>query len=205
MVSDKYEICRGRYLWSPKHLMRRMCSIVNWREINNCRLSAEEITIRLPVPPLTNGNNYEKTFALKIFGSYRHTHFNTTSDKIDKMTNTIIKPHECGFWGSRNTRVVFFCSLINLTSVVLYLSHATKTTEKQLLITEFHTPSSPWRRDDVTPTSRRAVQQYAWHHWESRRHWCNREIRITRMLYLIFLYHARIPRLDRRTPRGKFF
>jgi hypothetical protein len=31
--------------------------------------------------------------------------------------------------------------------VVLYLSYATETTEK-LLILEFHTP---WRRDDVTP------------------------------------------------------
>jgi hypothetical protein len=39
--------------------------------------------------------------------------------------------------------------------IVLYLSHAKKTTEKQLLIPEFHTPSSPWRRDDVTPTELR--------------------------------------------------
>jgi hypothetical protein len=34
----------------------------------NRRLSAEqihEITIRLPVPPMTNGNNTEKIFALK--------------------------------------------------------------------------------------------------------------------------------------------
>jgi hypothetical protein len=30
-----------------------------------------------------------------------------------------------------------------------YLSYVTKTTEKQLLIPEFHTPSSPWCRDDV--------------------------------------------------------
>jgi hypothetical protein len=30
-----------------------------------------------------------------------------------------------------------------------------KTTEKQLLILEFHTPSSPWRRDDVTSTEPR--------------------------------------------------
>jgi hypothetical protein len=51
--------------------------------------------------------------------------------------------------------------------VVLYLSYATKTTEKQLLILEFHMPRSPWRRDDVTPTSRRPVQQYAWRHWDS--------------------------------------
>jgi hypothetical protein len=34
------------------------------------RLLAEEITIRLPAPPMTNGNNYEKTFALKLFGSH---------------------------------------------------------------------------------------------------------------------------------------
>jgi hypothetical protein len=30
---------------------------------------AEQITIRLPAPPMTNGNDYEKTFALKLFGS----------------------------------------------------------------------------------------------------------------------------------------
>jgi hypothetical protein len=41
--------------------------------------------------------------------------------------------------------LVCFCSLRNHTSVVLYLTYATKTTEKQLLIAEFHTPSSPWR------------------------------------------------------------
>jgi hypothetical protein len=34
------------------------------------RLLAEEITIRLPAPPITNGNNYEKTFAFKLFGSH---------------------------------------------------------------------------------------------------------------------------------------
>jgi hypothetical protein len=44
---------------------------------------------------------------------------------------------------------VCFCSLRNHTSVVLYLSHATKSTEKQLLIPEFHTPSSPWRTYEV--------------------------------------------------------
>jgi hypothetical protein len=94
----------------------------------------------------------------------------------------MIKPHECGFWGRRNTRVMVFfgpgkpppqgfpgqrpsrlcfCCLRNHTSVVLYLSHATKTTEK-LLIPEFHTPSSPWRYADGATTSRRPVQQYAW-------------------------------------------
>jgi hypothetical protein len=31
---------------------------------------AEQITIRIPAPPMTDGNNYEKTFALKLFGSY---------------------------------------------------------------------------------------------------------------------------------------
>jgi hypothetical protein len=30
------------------------------------RLSAEEITIRLQAPPIINGNNYDKTFALKL-------------------------------------------------------------------------------------------------------------------------------------------
>jgi hypothetical protein len=34
------------------------------------RRLAEQITIRLPAPPMTNGNNYEKTFALKLFGSH---------------------------------------------------------------------------------------------------------------------------------------
>jgi hypothetical protein len=37
------------------------------------RLFAEqihEITIRLPAPPMTNRNNYEKTFALKLFASH---------------------------------------------------------------------------------------------------------------------------------------
>jgi hypothetical protein len=60
-----------------------------------------------------------------------------------------IKPHECGFWGSRNTRVmrsrgfpgqrpsrVCFCSLGN-------------------------------RYADVATTSRWPVQQYAWCHWDS--------------------------------------
>jgi hypothetical protein len=61
--------------------------------------------------------------------------------------NTIIKPRVC------------FCSLRNHTRVVLYLSYATKTTEKLLLILEFHTPSSPWHYADVATTSRRPVQQ----------------------------------------------
>jgi hypothetical protein len=47
------------------------------------RLSAEQITTRLPAPPITNEYNYEKTFALKLFAS--HYHFNT-SDQI-YMTN----------------------------------------------------------------------------------------------------------------------
>jgi hypothetical protein len=34
------------------------------------RLSAEQITIRQPAPPMTNGNNNEKTFALKLFASH---------------------------------------------------------------------------------------------------------------------------------------
>jgi hypothetical protein len=71
-----------------------------------------------------------------------------------------------GFPGQRPSRVCF-CSLRNHTSVVLYLSHTTKTTEKQLLIPEFHTPSSPWRYADGATTSRRPVQQYAWCHWGS--------------------------------------
>jgi hypothetical protein len=136
-----------------------------------------------------------------------------------KYWDPIIKPHSCGFWRSRNTRVmvfgsgntppphrrsrgfpgqrpsrVCFCSLRNHTSVVL--------------IPEFHTPTSPWRRDDVTPTE-------PWHHVDPSNNThdviedpddtdATEEIRITRMLYLIFLYHAWIPRLDRWTPRVKF-
>jgi hypothetical protein len=37
------------------------------------RLSAEQITMRLPAPPIThdtNENNYEKLFALKLFASH---------------------------------------------------------------------------------------------------------------------------------------
>jgi hypothetical protein len=81
----------------------------------------------------------------------------------------------------------------------LYLSYATKTMEKQLLILEFHTPSSPWRCNDITPTSRRPDQQYAWRHWDSAMTLDTTEkICIPHMLYLILLYHPRIPRLDRR-------
>jgi hypothetical protein len=94
--------------------------------------------------------------------------------------------------GQRPSRVCF-CSLRNHTSVVLYLSHATKTTEKQLLILEFHMPSSPWRRDDVTPTEPRhdinlsnnthdVVEIPRWH-------WCNRGNPYTTCCILIFLYH----------------
>jgi hypothetical protein len=54
------------------------------------RLSAEqihEITIRLPAPPMTNENNYEK-FCIHIICQLHHSHyhFNTTSHKI-YMTN----------------------------------------------------------------------------------------------------------------------
>jgi hypothetical protein len=46
------------------------------------RLLAEEITIRLLAPPMTNGNNYEKTCALKLFSVtphiHVHYHFNKT-------------------------------------------------------------------------------------------------------------------------------
>jgi hypothetical protein len=58
---------------------------------------------------------------------------------------------------------------------------------------------------DVATTSRRPVQQYAWRHWDSAMTLTQQEIRIPHMLYLIFLYPPRIPRLDRRTPQVKFF
>jgi hypothetical protein len=104
-----------------------------------------------------------------------------------------------GLWPRKPSRVCF-CSLRNHTSVVLYLSHATITTEKQLLIPEFHAPSSPWRRDDVTPTELR-------HHVDLSNNThgviedaddtdATKEIHITRMLYLIFFttpgYHFSI-------------
>jgi hypothetical protein len=47
------------------------------------------------------------------------------------------------------------------------------------------------RSYDITST----VQQNAWHHWDSA---------LTHMLYLIFLCHPRIPRLDRWTSWVKF-
>jgi hypothetical protein len=78
-------------------------------------------------------------------------------------------PQDCrsrGFPGQRPSRVCF-CSLRNHTSLVLYLSYATKTTEKQLLILQFHIQSSPWCYADVATTLRRPVQQYARHHWDS--------------------------------------
>jgi hypothetical protein len=31
---------------------------------------AEPITVRLPAPPMTNGNNYKKSFVLTLFGSH---------------------------------------------------------------------------------------------------------------------------------------
>jgi hypothetical protein len=34
------------------------------------RLSAQQITIRLPAPSMTSENHYEKTFALKLFASH---------------------------------------------------------------------------------------------------------------------------------------
>jgi hypothetical protein len=60
---------------------------------------------------------------------------------------------------------VCFCSLRNHMSVVLYLSYAAKTTEKQLLIP--HAKLSRWRHANMATTSRRPVQQYAWRHWDS--------------------------------------
>jgi hypothetical protein len=85
--------------------------------------------------------------------------------------------------------------------VVLYLFYATKTTGK-LLILEFHTPSSPWRSYDITSTCPTICMTSL--------RFCDdidatEEIRIPHMLYRIFLYHLRIPRLERRTPRVKFF
>jgi hypothetical protein len=51
-----------------------------------------------------------------------------------------------GYWGALRT--------------IIYLSHATKTTEKQLLILEFHTPSSPWRRHFRPPPPQVGCSKY---------------------------------------------
>jgi hypothetical protein len=79
----------------------------------------------------------------------------------------IIKPHEYKIAGREGFQAKdhheCFCSLRNHTSVVLYLSYATKTTENNLIL-EFHMPSSQWRYTDGATTSRRPVQQYAWRH-----------------------------------------
>jgi hypothetical protein len=118
-----------------------------------------------------------------------------------------------GLWpGNPGQRpsLVCFCSLRNHTRVVLYLSYTTKTTEKLLLIPEFHTPSSPWRHDDVTLTE-------PWHHFDLSnnahhwgRHWGSLTtltqqrksvLHICCIWYIIFLYHAR---LNRQTPWVKF-
>jgi hypothetical protein len=111
-----------------------------------------------------------------------------------------------GFPGQRPSGVCF-CSLRNHTSVVLYLS--TKTTEKQLLILEFHTPSSPWRRHDVTPTEPRCHVDLSNNTHDvieiPRWHWRNRgnPYSTTYVVSDIFIPPRR-PRLDRQTPRVKY-
>jgi hypothetical protein len=139
------------------------------------------------------------------------------------IINIIIKPHLYGFCGSRNTRVIVFGQEITETagrggfqakdhhkciSAPSEITYATKTTKKQLLILEFLTPRSPWRyadvANDITPTCPTIRMTSLRIHNDTD---ATEEIHITRthMLYLIFLYHTRIPRLDRRTPRVKFF
>jgi hypothetical protein len=79
------------------------------------------------------------------------------------------KLHVEGFPGQRPSRVCF-CSLRNHTSVVLYLSYATKTTETTFNSGIPHAKfamMSWWRYADGATTSRRPVQQYAWRHWGS--------------------------------------
>jgi hypothetical protein len=51
------------------------------------KLLAEQITIRLPAPPMTNGNNYEKTFALKLFASHTTRIIISIQLQIKYMTN----------------------------------------------------------------------------------------------------------------------
>jgi hypothetical protein len=51
------------------------------------RLLAEQITIRLPAPPMTNGINNEKTFALKLFASHTTRIVISMQLQIKYMTN----------------------------------------------------------------------------------------------------------------------
>jgi hypothetical protein len=50
-------------------------------------LLAEQITIRLPARPMTNGNTYEKTFELKLFGSHATRIVISIQLQIKYMTN----------------------------------------------------------------------------------------------------------------------
>jgi hypothetical protein len=101
--------------------------------------------------------------------------------------------HECVSAPSEITLVWFY----------IY-SMPPKTTEKLLLIMEFHTPSSPRCRDDVTPMGPR-------HHVDlsnnthdviedPRQHWRNRG----NPYYTCVVSDIFIPRLDLQTPRVKF-
>jgi hypothetical protein len=80
----------------------------------------------------------------------------------------IIKPHECGFWGSRNTRVMVFgpgnqaknhhgcvSAPSEITRVWFYIYPMPQKLPKTTFNSGIPTPSSPWRRDDVTPTELR--------------------------------------------------
>jgi hypothetical protein len=103
---------------------------------------------------------------------------------------------------------VCFCSLRNHTSVVLYLSYATKNTEKQLLILELiphakFAMMSWWRYADVATTSRRPVQKYTWRHWDSAMTLTQQRKSIYHICCIWYFYTPRIPRLNRRTPRVK--
>jgi hypothetical protein len=95
-----------------------------------------------------------------------------------------------GFQAKDHHKCVSANSHRNHTSVILYLSQATKTTKKTLLILEFHTPGSPWRCTNVATTSRRPVQQYKWRHWDSAMLRTQQRKSIYHICcILIFLYH----------------
>jgi hypothetical protein len=79
MASDKYEICRGNIYGHPKVWCEDQHRLITkkffYLELKRNRqfykLSAEQITIRLPAPPVTNGNNYQSR--LNISKRTEHT------------------------------------------------------------------------------------------------------------------------------------
>jgi hypothetical protein len=116
------------------------------------------------------------------------------------------KPRGCrsrGFPGQRPSRVCF-CSLRNHTSGFIFIpchKNYRKTTFNSGIPHAKFAITLRRRSNDITSTcpTMRMTSLRIPDDTDA-----TEEIRITHMLYLIFLYHARIPRLDRRTPQVKF-